>query len=149
MRLAVGGPSAGPIDAVIERQTLRSFQLGSAVGQFADVDVALRSAVQEDEAFSVGGQLRIAKVEAGPVGETPRSSLRLAGVLVEAQFPKIGIVLVGRHLADGVDQPSALSPGEIGESRIGKQDNRVAAFEIAAFERERGLAVRRPKLSRR
>ena len=141
-RLAVGGPPTGPVDAVIEGQPLRSFQLSPAVGQFAEIDIALRSSVQEDEAFSVGGQLRIAKVKAGPVGETPWSSLRLAGVLVVAQFPEIRIVLVGRQLADRVDQPSTLPPDEIGESRIGEKDDRISAFEITAFEHHRGLAVR-------
>ena len=147
--LAIERPSSGPIDAIVESEPLWSLQRISAVLQFGNIDIALRLVIEEDETLAIRGQFRIVEEEAGPIGEAPWISFGLAGFRIEAQLPKIGIVLVGRRLAQRINKTSVLAPTLIAQPRIGKHNDWDRRLASCGFPARLSLRHSRSKVSHR
>ena len=134
-RFAVGRPGVRIISAFIEAKRPQWTQVTAGLLELGNVHDRGLGPTKENQTFAVGRNTG-AHFAVGAAGEADGLAPRLIATRVDFDGPKIGVVLVGRGFAEGINQASIASPRKsTSETVCGEKGTALAADEIIDAER--------------
>src|SRR6266850_128838 len=141
-------PGIGEVSSLIETKTLERSQTATPRFDLGYVDGRGFRRTEKTQPFAVRGNSG-APFSIGAAGESHGLAPSLIAACVDVDGPKVGVVLVGREFAKGVNQASVGRPGQGGsEAAVGEHIVGLAAEEIIDAKRDIGffpaLAIDRP-----
>src|SRR5229473_638606 len=147
--LSIRRPRIRKVSSLIETETLERAQPAAPRFDLGYVDGRGFRRTEKAQPFAVCGNTG-APFSIGAAGEADGLTPSLIAAGIDVDGPKIGVVLVGREFAKGINQASIGRPGQGGsEAAVGEHVVGLAAEEIMDAERDIGffptLAIDRPQ----